>query len=206
MNTSALQRDPYNVIITGVGGQGNVMASRILGSMLVSKGYFVTIGETFGPSQRGGSVMSHLRISGESSWSPQIPAHRADLIASLEPAEAVRVMAQYGNPDVHILCNTRPIYPVPVIRGEEEYPSVEDIKASLRSLASHTFFIDATEEAQKLGNTIFANIILLGAIYGTHLLPLEREDFVEAISQRFRQDQVEINLTAFDRGCELLAR
>ncbi|HPQ44086.1 MAG TPA: indolepyruvate oxidoreductase subunit beta [Syntrophales bacterium] len=204
MNASSLERDPYNIIITGVGGQGNVMASRILGSMLVGKGYYVTIGETFGPSQRGGSVMSHLRISRKSTWSPQIPAHRADLIASLEPAEAVRVMAQYGNPDVYILCNSRPIYPVTVTRGDEEYPSVADIKASLRSLASHTIFIDATEEAQKLGNTIFANIILLGAMYGTHLLPLEREDFVEAISQRFRKDQIEINLTAFDRGCELL--
>jgi indolepyruvate ferredoxin oxidoreductase beta subunit len=71
MEAASLLKDPYNIIITGVGGQGNVMSSRILGSMLAGKGFYVTIGETFGPSQRGGSVMSHLKISGKSSWSPQ---------------------------------------------------------------------------------------------------------------------------------------
>ena len=76
MNNVSLPYDPYNVIITGVGGQGNVMASRVVGIMLSRQGLQVTIGETFGASQRGGSVMSHLRISTGSSWSPQIPKGR----------------------------------------------------------------------------------------------------------------------------------
>ena len=73
MKNASLPYDPYNVIITGVGGQGNVMASRVVGNMLSRKNLNVTIGETFGASQRGGSVMSHLRISAASHWSPQIP-------------------------------------------------------------------------------------------------------------------------------------
>ena len=68
-----LAKDPYNIVITGVGGQGNVMASRVLSNMLVRKGFKVTIGETFGMSQRGGSVMSHIRVSPTTVWSPQIP-------------------------------------------------------------------------------------------------------------------------------------
>lgn len=202
----SLPHDPYNIIITGVGGQGNVMASRVLGTMLVTEGYHVTIGETFGPSQRGGSVMSHLRISRTSSWSPQIPEYGAHLIASLEPAEATRVFAQYGNPDVIVLCNTRPIYPVTVIRGEASYPSVDDIQRSLSTLAADTTFIDATDEAQKLGNSILANIILLGAICGKRVLPIDREGFRKAISERVKEEQIAVNVRAFDLGAELSSR
>ena len=110
MQQVSLAYDPYNVIITGVGGQGNVMASRILGNMLSRKGLSVTIGETFGASQRGGSVMSHLRISTGSSWSPQIPKGQGHLVISLEPTEALRVLVNYGNPNIRVLCNTRSIH------------------------------------------------------------------------------------------------
>src|SRR5271157_6309055 len=108
-------KDPMNVIITGVGGQGNVLASRVLAGMLVNSGFYVTIGETFGMSQRGGSVMSHLRISQRSIMSPQIPLGRADIIIALEPVEALRVLTKYGNPDVAVLTNSRMVYPMGVI-------------------------------------------------------------------------------------------
>jgi indolepyruvate ferredoxin oxidoreductase, beta subunit len=96
------QKGTKNVIITGVGGQGNVMASRVLAGMLVDAGYFVTIGETFGMSQRGGSVMSHLRVSSKSVLSPQIPRGSADILVALEPLEALRVLTIYGNPQIKI--------------------------------------------------------------------------------------------------------
>ena len=102
MNDVSLPYDPYNIIITGVGGQGNVMASRVLGNMLARRGLQITIGETFGASQRGGSVMSHLRISRGSSWSPQIPKGQCHLVISLEPTETMRVLANYGNPNVGV--------------------------------------------------------------------------------------------------------
>ncbi len=179
------------------------MSSRVLGSMLADKGFYVTIGETFGPSQRGGSVMSHLRISEKSSWSPQIPEYKADIIAALEPIEAIRVFGLCGNPDVKILCNTRPIYPVTVIRGEETYPPIEEIKQSVRELAPDSIFIDATEEAQNLGNPILANIIMLGAICGSRTLPVERKNFEEAIAGRVKKSLIKINCAAFDVGMKL---
>ena len=195
-----LSFDPYNVIITGVGGQGNVMASRILGNMLSRKGLSVTIGETFGASQRGGSVMSHLRVSTGSSWSPQIPRGQGHLVISLEPTEAMRVLATYGNSDIKVLCNTRPIHAIGVISGEQQYPDLADIKLWVAELSEAAWFMDATEKAMELGNPILGNIMMIGAAAGIGVLPLDREDFQAAISENLSADKQELNLTAYDMG------
>lgn len=200
MKKIKLSKDPYNVIITGVGGQGNVMASRVLGNMLVRKGLHVTIGETFGSSQRGGSVMSHLRISADSTFSPQIPKGGCDLVVSLEPIEAIKVLVKYGNPEIKILTNTRPIYPVQVIAGESDYPSESEIKEILADLNSSNYYINATEEAIGLGNPIFANIIMIGAIGGMDMLPVDEDDFKEVISRTVPADKLDMNLKAYKLG------
>jgi len=204
MASTQLAQDPYNIIITGVGGQGNVMASRVLANMLVRRGFNVTIGETFGASQRGGSVMSHLRVSATSSWSPQIPRGRVDVVIALEPTEGIRVLKDYGNPRVKILSNTRAIRPVGVIAGELDYPSMEEIRNSTQELASSAWFIDATDEAVKLGNPILGNIIMLGALSGLGVLPLEKEDFKEAILKSISQDKLDENLKAYDIGRQMI--
>lgn len=204
MASTQLAQDPYNIIITGVGGQGNVLASRVLANMLVKRGYYVTIGETFGASQRGGSVMSHLRVSARSSWSPQIPRGRVDVVIALEPTEGIRVLKDYGNPQVTILSNTRAIRPVGVIAGEQDYPSMEEIRSSAQELASSAWFIDATDEAVKLGNPILGNIIMLGALSGLGVLPLEKEDFKEAILKSIPQDKLDVNLKAYDIGRQMI--
>lgn len=204
MASTQLAQDPYNIIITGVGGQGNVVASRVLANMLVKRGYYVTIGETFGASQRGGSVMSHLRVSARSSWSPQIPRGRVDVVIALEPTEGIRVLKDYGNPQVTILSNTRAIRPVGVIAGEQDYPSMEEIRSSAQELASSAWFIDATDEAVRLGNPILGNIIMLGALSGLGVLPLEKEDFKEAILKSIPQDKLDVNLKAYDIGRQMI--
>jgi len=200
MEKLQLSKDPYNIIITGVGGQGNVLGSRVLSNMLVRKGYYATIGETFGASQRGGSVMSHIRVSAKSTWSPQIPRGRADLIIALEPVEAIRVLMIYGNKKVMVLVNTRPIYPVGVIAGELEYPPLKDIKASVKELSSTALFIDATDEAIKLGNSILANIIMIGAATRMFEFPIDREDFNQVILRSLPESKLDVNLKAFDMG------
>ncbi|MBW2594595.1 MAG: indolepyruvate oxidoreductase subunit beta [Deltaproteobacteria bacterium] len=204
MGNIQLSKDPYNIIITGVGGQGNVMASRVLANMLVKKGYCVTIGESFGASQRGGSVMSHLRVSRSSIWSPQIPRGRADVVIALEPVEAIRVLKDYGNPEVKILSNTRAISPVGVIAGELDYPSMEEIKKSVKELASDVWFIDATDEGLRLGNPILGNIIMLGALSGVGVLPMDREGFKGVISRSIPEDKIDINLKAYDMGEQMV--
>ena len=201
-----LSKDPYNLIITGVGGQGNVMASRVLANMLVDKGFYVTIGETFGASQRGGSVMSHLRISGKASWSPQIPAGSADIVVALEPIESVRVLKDYGNPGIKILSNTRAIQPVGVIAGDLDYPGLDEIKGIAREMASNAWFIDATDKAMEMGNPILGNIIMLGALAGIGILPLDKQGFKKVISSMVAKDRLNINLKAYDIGVGMVRK
>ena len=201
-----MARDPYNLIITGVGGQGNVMASRVLGNMMVKDGYHVTIGETFGASQRGGSVMSHLRISKEGSWSPQIPRGQADFIIALEPSEALRLLSVFGNPRVRVLSNTRPIHSVAVIAGDAKYPSMNEIQSSIQELSADAWFVAATDEAVKMGNPIYGNIIILGALAGTGAFPMDRESFKTVISETFPEDRVDANVRAYDLGMEMVSR
>jgi indolepyruvate ferredoxin oxidoreductase beta subunit len=200
MGKVTLSSDPFNLIIAGVGGQGNVMASRVVGNMLMERGLHITIGETFGASQRGGSVMSHLRISAESSFSPQIPKGRAHMVVSLEPTETLRVLRDYGNPGVSVLCNTRPIYSVGVICGDLHYPSQEDLKKWIRQLSKESWFLNTTDAALKLGNPILGNIMLVGALAATKMLPLDRTSFERVITRTMAGSKVGMNLTAFDQG------
>lgn len=199
-----LSKDPLNLIIAGVGGQGNVLASLLIGRALVRESYYVTIGDTYGASQRGGAVMSHLRISQDSQFSPLIPEGQADLIVALEPVEALRVIAQYGNPSTSAVINSRPIYPTAVTVGEAQYPSLDKIKETIRELARKSWFVDATEIALSLGAPIFTNIIMVGAVAGTGLLPLAEKTYEEVIHESFPGAHLEVNLKAFARGVELV--
>ena len=204
MAPAMLSNDPYNLIITGVGGQGNVLASRMVGDMLLQSGFFVTIGETFGASQRGGSVMSHMRISAESYFSPQIPRGMAHMVVSLEPTEAIRVLKDYGNPQVKVISNTRPIYSIGVIYGEQAYPSEKDIKKWAKELSQQVWFINATDGAMMLGNPIFGNIIAVGALSGTGVLPLDRETFRKVLLKKMTPERVEQNIAAYDMGVSMI--
>jgi indolepyruvate ferredoxin oxidoreductase beta subunit len=204
MKNQVLSADPFNLIITGVGGQGNVLASKLIGNMLADKGCYVTIGETFGASQRGGSVMSHLRISSESILSPQIPKGRAHAVVALEPTEAIRVLQEYGNPEVKVISNTRPVYSLGVICGEVSYPGEENLHSWMQKLTRAYWLINATDEALKLGNPILGNVLLVGALAGVGDLPLDREGFREVMARTMPADQVDINLAAFDTGLAMI--
>ena len=204
-SVAALAADPFNVIITGVGGQGNVLASRVLGNMLMARGLHITIGETFGASQRGGSVMSHLRVSSRTDLSPQIPRGQAHLVVSLEPTEALRVLKDYGNPQATVICNMRPIHAISVISGEARYPETDQLKAWVSELSAKAWFLNATEAAMAMGNPIFGNIMLVGALAATGVLPLDRDIFETTIRRMIPADKVPQNLTAFDRGKALIS-
>jgi indolepyruvate ferredoxin oxidoreductase beta subunit len=196
-------KDPLNLIITGVGGQGNVLASQLIGKALVRENFYVTIGETYGATQRGGAVMSHLRISKESQFSPLIPEGQADIVVALEPVEALRVIGQYGNPSVYAVINSRPIFPTAVTVGDVEYPSLEKIRGAIRDLAKKFWFVDATAAAMAFGSPIFTNIIMVGALAGTRLIPVGKKTFEETIRENFPEKTQEANLKAFDQGMEM---
>lgn len=195
-----LEKDPWNLIITGVGGQGNVLASQILGQLLVNKGYTVTVGETYGASQRGGSVMSHMRVSVRDQFSPLIPEGQADLIIGLEPTEVLRVLAPYGNPGTMVLLNTRPIHPIDVIAGDVRYPELGDLLERIRALSARMWILNATEIALEMGDPIFSNIVMLGALSALEVLPIDLEGFKTVAGQLVSANRVEDNLLAFQRG------
>jgi indolepyruvate ferredoxin oxidoreductase beta subunit len=195
-----LSKDPFNVIIGGVGGQGNVLASQILGEMLVSQGYVITIGETYGASQRGGAVMSHLRISTKDQFSPVIPEGQCDLLVSLEPVEGLRILDTYGNPRVMTLLNTRPIHPIDVISGNATYPEVSRVISKIKELSRRVWTLNATEIALKMGDPIFSNIVMLGALCGIDVLPINRQGFDTIIRDLLPSRLLEENLKAFDKG------
>jgi indolepyruvate ferredoxin oxidoreductase beta subunit len=199
-----LAKDPTNIVITGVGGQGNVMASRVLAGMLVAKGFYVTIGETFGMSQRGGSVMSHLRVSQKSAWSPQIPLAQADIIVALEPSEALRVLSRWGNPRVAVLSNNRVVYPIGVITGDYDYPAEKKIKDIFKKLTAKSWMIDATSIAMEMGNPVLSNIVMIGALAKTALLPIDRRAFEKEINKNVVADKRNANLAAFDAGAKMV--
>jgi len=200
------EKDPLNVIVTGVGGQGNVLISQLIGRALVKAGHHVTIGETYGASQRGGAVMSHIRISRQEQYGPLIPEGQADVILGLEPVETLRVLAQYGHPGVVVIANSRPVYTMAVTSGAAEYPGTEKIERTLAELASSAWLIHATEIALKLGASILTNIVMVGALVGSGSLPLTPEGLEAALRASLPSDKLELNLQAARRGLEEASR
>ena len=200
------EKDPLNVIVTGVGGQGNVLISQLIGKALVKRGHHVTIGETYGASQRGGAVMSHLRISRQEQYGPLIPEGQADVILGLEPVETMRVLAQYGNPGVVVIANSRPVYTLAVTSGAAEYPGTEKIEKTLEDLSSTAWLINATKIALEMGAAILTNTIMAGALVGSRALPLEPEALEAELRDSLPSDRLELNLQAARRGLEEASR
>jgi indolepyruvate ferredoxin oxidoreductase beta subunit len=193
-------KDPLNIIITGVGGQGNVLLSQLVGKVLVRAGYHATIGETYGASQRGGAVMSHLRVSKRSQYGPLIAQGQADVVLGLEPLETMRVLSQYGNPQVTVIANSRPVFPLAVSTGEAEYPTPEQIRTTLEALSSKAWLVNATDIALEMGAPILANIVMMGTLVGSGLLPVGPEAFEVELKESLPADKLDINLQAFRRG------
>jgi indolepyruvate ferredoxin oxidoreductase beta subunit len=197
-----LAKEPYNLIVSGVGGQGNVLMSFLIGKALVNKDYFVSVGDTYGASQRGGSVASHVRISKHTFYGSLIPSGHADVILSLEPAETLRMLCQFGNPDVITITNTRPIYPSDVTSGHAIYPTIGELLKLIAELSATLIVIEATDEAFKLGNPIFANVILIGALIGSGALPLDKHSLETVLKENFPQE-FDVNMVAFNKGMQL---
>jgi len=193
-------RFPVNVVVCGVGGQGNVLVSQILGHMMQRAGFVVTIGETYGASQRGGSVMSHVRLSPSLQLGPLIPEGTADLIVGLEPAETLRMLEPYGHPGVKVLTNTRTVEALEPTGARAPYPSLEVIFDHLRELSDRAWTIEATELALSLGDAILTNMVMLGALCELKLLPFDRRAFDLAVREVLPRADTASNARAFQMG------
>lgn len=196
----AISKDPLNLIICGVGGQGNVLISSIIASALNKKNYYVTVGDTFGAAQRGGAVFSSLRISPNKYYGPLIPEGTAHLILGLEPLETLRLLVKYGNPEIVCITNTYAVYPVGVMANQLEYPDSEELEDKIRGLSKSAWFLNATEMALEMGAQIAMNVVMAGALIGSNQLPLEKKDVEEVLRETFSPERMELNLKALEMG------
>ena len=194
------RKDPINLIITGVGGQGNILISKLMGEAMLEEGYWVTIGETYGASQRGGSVASHVRISKTTQHGPLIPEGQAHIILGLEPMESLRMLGTYGNPKTDVITNIRPVHPMAVAIGEAEYPSLDRIKQGIRELSRDAWYLDASEIAIELGAPLLTNMVMAGALIGSGRISLEEEEFERQLKMNFDKEKLSLNLKAFTLG------
>lgn len=185
-----------DLLITGVGGQGVVLVSDIIGEAALAAGYDVKKTDTLGMAQRGGSVISHVRIAPEV-WSPLIKEGEVDLMLALEKLEAAR-WSHYLRPGGIAMVNNHEQPPLSVSLGKERYPSQRDIADTLKRRTDRVFFIDGTSRAEELGNVRTLNIFMLGCL--SLFAPLKVNVWKESISQRMPQNIRKINLTAFEQG------
>lgn len=189
----ANQQSTTNIMIVGVGGQGTLLASRILGNMVISEGYDVKVSEVHGMSQRGGSVVTYVRF-GEKVYSPIIDKGQADIILAFETLEAYRALP-YLKKGGRMIANLQQINPMPVITGAAQYPADVHQKLSERvDLVS----VPAADYAKEAGSLKAVNVVLIGVMARYTDIPYEK--WVQTIKTTVPPKFLEVNVKAFDLG------
>jgi len=201
-----MKKNPLNIIITGVGGQGNVLASQIIASAAVQDGLYVSVGETYGATQRGGAVMSHVRLSEETQYGPLMPKGKARIILGFEPVESLRTIGDFGNKTTKVIVNPRPIYPIDVLSGASKYPALEDVLKAIKELVYSVHVVEATELAKKAGDPVMQNVVMVGCLAGSGFTPVKVETLREVIKETFAKRRPEANLKAFKLGVKEIKR
>lgn len=182
-----------NIVLCGVGGQGTVLASKLLAAAAMDRGLPVKTAETIGMAQRGGSVFSHVCI-GEGVSSPLIGRGRADLIIAFEPAEAVRQLP-FLKPEGTVVVATRPIVPASALTGGPAY-ELDAIMTYLEDKVEHLVLVDADAAARDLGSSKCLNVVLLGAAVRSGVLSLTTEDVAKAIKRLVPERFQDLNARA----------
>ncbi len=190
----------FNILITGVGGQGVILMSELLGKAAVTDNLRVRGSEILGMAVRGGSVTSAIRI-GEDVHGPLIPLGKCDILIGMEPSEALRNIA-YLTKSSLVIVNTAVTIPFTVSVGESKYPSLEEMLEKLNKASGKVIQLDAAQIAQAAGSLLTTNIVMLGALFGTDQLPIKIATIKESIQERFSAKVAPVNLKAFDLGYE----
>ena len=188
----------FNVLITGVGGQGVILMSELLGEAAVSDGLRVRGSEVLGMAVRGGPVISTIRMGSEV-YGPLIPAGKGDLVIGMEPAETLRNIT-YMSKSSLIILNTQRVVPVMVFLGKSSYPSLDEILERLKANSDKIIKLDAVQLAEEAGSGLSANMVMLGASFGTGRLPIKIETIKKTMEAHFSAKIVPVNIRAFDLG------
>lgn len=183
-----------SIMIVGVGGQGTLLASRVLGSTMLNRGFDVKVSEVHGMSQRGGSVVTYVRY-GEKVASPVILEGEADIILAFEQLEASRYVSCL-KPGGTLIVNTQQIDPMPVVTGAMEYP--QGLIDAIREKGLNVLALDALELAQEVGNKKAVNVVMIGAM--AKYLELEKDIWLESVKATVPPKFVDLNVKAFELG------
>ncbi len=191
----------FNMLVAGVGGQGVILISELLGSAAVSDGLVVRGSEILGMAVRGGSVVSVIRI-GADAHGPLIPEGKGDLVIAMEASEALRnaaFIAESGS----VVVNTERVTPVGVSLGQGKYPELEKIIGKLKARSGRVVAVDAAKLAREAGSELSANLVMLGAACGVADIPIKADTIKAAIREQFSAALAPINLAAFSLGYDI---
>ena len=186
-----------NLLIAGVGGQGILVASQLIGTIATQTGWKVRISEDIGLAQRGGAVVSHVRL-GHGLLAPIIPVNSVDLVIGLEPLETYRNVIKYLKPEGDVVFNNQPVIPAWNPRETLNYPTIERIVQSIKKVAHRVIVLDALQLAQKANIPIAINMVMLGAATAL-ALPFTPSEMKDLISKNIPRE-IERNLLAFEYG------
>jgi len=187
----------YKIQLIGVGGQGTIKASTIVGEAAMKKKLNVVMSEVHGMSQRGGTVVTELKIG--DAYSPLVEEGAADLMIAFEPAEALRALNKI-NKESFVIVNSSPIVPFTVSLGISEYPESSSVFGELRAKINNLLVIDAQKIAKEAGSIISENMVLLGAAVATPNFPIDKDLIVQSMKENLPPKSIETNLKAFEKG------
>lgn len=194
----------FNIVLAGVGGQGTLLAAEALGTAAVKDGLNVRVGEIHGMAQRGGAVISTVRI-GRSVFASTVSEGRADMIIGFEPIETLRGL-KYASEGTCVIMSTERIPPVELTVKKTEYPSIDGIVKKIRRFTDSVILVDAVRLAKEAGSGLVRNVVLLGVAAGTGRLPVTKESLLEAVRELVPSKHLEVNLRAFDLGFDRVFR
>jgi len=188
---------PYNIYISGVGGQGIIKTSVIIGESAMKDDLPVVVGEIHGMSQRGGVVSTQMKIG--ASYSPLIEEGKANLLLAFEPLEALRAIDMI-NKESYVVMNTAPIYPFNIRQSEHSYPELSVIVDELKSQAKKVIALDAEEMAKKAGHILSVNMVMLGGAAAVPGFPVDKDTIIKSMQDNLPERSIPINMKAFDEG------
>jgi indolepyruvate ferredoxin oxidoreductase beta subunit len=191
-----VNNNKFDLLLTGVGGQGNILASDIIGEVALAAGYDVKKTDTLGMAQRGGSVVSHVRIAPQV-YSPLIQEGEVDFLLAFEKLEGIR-WAAYLRPDGTAIINNHTVPPLSVNLGVEKYPTDAEVMQVFTQRSKNIYLVPASAKAIEVGNAKALNIVMLGCL--SAFMPFTSEAWQDAIKKHLPEKLWKLNMTAFETG------
>jgi indolepyruvate ferredoxin oxidoreductase beta subunit len=188
----------FNIVLAGVGGQGTLLAAEILGTAAMQEGLNVRVSEIHGMAQRGGAVVSTVRI-GENVLAPTVSEGQADVLLGFEPLETLRNM-QFASEKTLVVMSDEKIPPTELSAKNIKYPSMKDILAKIHRFTKNVIIVETAKLAREAGNVLTQNIVLIGALAAAGKLPIKKESLKEALKELVPPKHLQVNIKAFELG------